>query len=121
MIAMPVKSRSENPAISPVFGKVKYFAVVDDNGAVEFIENIDKSGVKAVELLLSRGVKTLLMAHIGDRPFQFAKSSGIGVYYVGNERVTVNEAVEKFKNGQLPDASTLDPSLFNSHGGGHHH
>jgi predicted Fe-Mo cluster-binding NifX family protein len=116
MIAMPVKMNKENSAISPVFGKVKYFAIVSDNGEIQFIENIEKSGTKAVELLLSKGVKTLLMAHIGESPFKFALTKGIKIFFVGKERITINEAVQKFKNNQLIDATTIDLSQFSTHG-----
>jgi len=82
---------------------------------------IEKSGMKAVQLLISKGAKTLLMSHIGERPFQYAKSFGMEIYYVGKERVTIRDAVEKFKSGEYKDASTIELSLFSSHGKGEHH
>ena len=116
MIAMPVKTNNKTSAISPVFGKVKYFAIINDNGDIRFVENIEKSGTKAVELLVSNGVTTLLMSHIGERPFRHAKSKGLKVYFVGKERTLITEAVEKFKANKYPEASTIDKSLFIGHG-----
>jgi len=121
MIAMPVKTNKEDSAVSPVFGKVKFFALVDDNNNIKFIENVEKSGSSAINLLISHGVKTLLMSHIGMRPFQMAISSGIDIYFVGKERVTISEAVEKFKNGEYPNAKDIDSSLFASHSKSDHH
>ena len=119
MIGMPVKSAKPESAISPVFGKVKYFAIVDDNGNIEFVENVEKSGVKAIELLLSKGVKTLLLSHLGKRPYEVALENNMKIYYVGKERITIKEAVEKLKNGEYPELATLDlEEFFNSH---HHH
>jgi len=121
MIAMPVKSNKPDSAISPVFGKVKYFAIVDEVGNIQFVENREKSGMKAVQLLIENGVKTLLMSHIGERPFQLAINSGIEVFYVGKERITISEAVEKWKNGEFQNAKEVDISLFSHHGKGEHH
>ncbi len=116
MIAIPVKSNSVESAVAPTFGKVKYFAVIDDkNSSVSFIENIEKSGVKAVELLLSHNVNVLLMSHIGERPFSLITSQGVDVYFVGNERITIDEAVLKYRNGQLQNAKDIDLNLFSKH------
>jgi predicted Fe-Mo cluster-binding NifX family protein len=121
MIGLPVKMNSENSAVSPVFGKVKYFAIVDSDKNIKFVENVEKSGTKAVELLIQNGVKTLIVPHIGERPFELAISQGLKVYFAGKERVTILEAVEKFENGDFPDATTIDKALFIGHGSNHHH
>lgn len=120
MIVMPVKSNNENSAISPVFGKVKFFAIVNENLEITFVENVEKSGIKAVELLVQNGAKTLLMSHIGEKPFQTAKEKSLEVFFVGKERVTIKEAVEKFKNGEYKNASEIDKNLFIGHGSGDH-
>jgi predicted Fe-Mo cluster-binding NifX family protein len=121
MVAMPVKSRSEDSAISPVFGKVKYFAVVDESGNISFVENIEKSGARAIQLLLENGAKTLLMSHMGENPFQMAVRSGIEIFFVGKERITIKEAVEKLKNGEFQKATEIDKNIFIGHHGSHHH
>jgi len=121
MIAMPVKTNSQESAISPVFGKVKYFAIVDSDNKIKFVENLEKSGTKAVQLLLENGVTNLLTPHIGENPFQMALEKGLKVYFVGKERMTILEAVAKFRNSEFPDATTIDKNLFIGHGGSHHH
>jgi predicted Fe-Mo cluster-binding NifX family protein len=82
---------------------------------VKFLENFEKSGVKAIQLLLENGAETLLMSHMGERPFQIALQSGIEVFYVGKDRVTISEAVEKFQNGDFQNAKEVEVSTFNSH------
>ncbi len=121
MIAMAVKTDSENSAISPLFGKAKYFALVDKDEKITFLANIEKSGIKAINLLINKGVKTLLMSHIGERPFQTALNANLDIYFVGKERVEIREAITKFKNGEYPNATTIDSSLFMGGKGDHHH
>jgi predicted Fe-Mo cluster-binding NifX family protein len=124
MIAIPVKSNSLESAVSPTFGKVKYFALVDSTENITFIENSEKSGIKAVQLLLDNGVDTLLMSHIGEKPLSAISSNEVKVFFVGKERITIKEAVLKLKNGELPLAIDIDPNLYTGHGKhdhDHHH
>ena len=112
MIAMAVKTNNINSAISPLFGKAKYFAIINENKDIEFISNNLDSGIKVVELLLSKGVKTLLISHMGEKPFSIAISRNVNIYFVGKDRITIDEALNKLKNGEFPLAKEIDSELF---------
>jgi predicted Fe-Mo cluster-binding NifX family protein len=112
IFGIPVKTNGENPAIAPTFGKVKFFAIVNGD-EVKIVENVEKSGMKAVQLLLDNGVNVLLMSHIGGRPLEMALQSGIDVRFVGKDRITISEAVSKIET--FPKATEIDSDLFTSH------
>jgi predicted Fe-Mo cluster-binding NifX family protein len=112
IFGIPVKTNGEDPAISPVFGKVKFFAIVNDD-EVKIVENIEKGGMNAIRLLLENGVTTILMSHMGGRPLQIALQNGMDVRFVGKDRITVSEAVSRADS--FPKANEIDPALFTSH------
>lgn len=120
MICMPVKTKKEDSAISPVFGKVKYLAVVTDNGTVNVIENTFGGGGGIVEFMLRSGVKTVIAKHIG--PIGRVLDFGIEVYYSGEERLTIPDAIKKLKNGELIKIDRTNTHLMaSSHSHDHSH
>jgi predicted Fe-Mo cluster-binding NifX family protein len=112
IFGIPVKTNGENPAIAPTFGKVKFFAIVNGD-EVKIVENVEKSGMKAIQLLLQNGVTTILMSHMGERPLQIALQNGIDVRFVGKDRMTISEAVSRVAD--FPKANEIDSALFTSH------
>lgn len=100
MIVIPVKTDKQNSAVSPLFGKAKWFALVKDSG-VEMVKNSFSSGSEVVNWLHSIGAKTLIASHLGARPFELLNSLGIEAYFAGDERIEIEEVLQKHKNGEL--------------------
>lgn len=101
MIAIPVKTNKDNPAIAPLFGKAKWFAFID--GEKMIIEkNLCDGGKEVVQWLISKGVDKLIIQEMGINPYEKVKESGkIKIYHCGFERITTTEAIEKFNNNGL--------------------
>ena len=100
MIAMPVKRAEENPPLTTVFGKAKWFAFVDEEGRVEVRENPHAgAGPKTVAWLIENGVKTIVTPHIGGNPFMMLESAGVRLWYPGEKRLLVSEALEMLRRG----------------------
>lgn len=100
MIAVPVKTNGENPAITTLFGKAKWFALIGKNG-VSIEKNESQSGRKVVDELVKKGVDTLIFNHIGGNPFMLLQKNKIKCFHSGDGRVLLNEALEKLKNDGL--------------------
>jgi len=102
-VAIPVKMNRENPPISPLFGKAKWFAVVDiDDNRVEIIPNGKESGREVVDWLHNIGVEALIIQGIGFGPYEMIKDyEDITLYHAGFGRVLLQEALEKFKKDEL--------------------
>lgn len=101
MIAIPVKTNKENTAVSTMFGKAKYFALIS-NDRVEIIRNEHVGGRAVATWLKSKNVDTLITSHMGDNPFSVLLEMGIKVYFAGNERIEINDVLLKYADGELP-------------------
>jgi len=112
-LAIPVKLKRENPPIAPLFGKAKWFAIVDGD-SIDIIQNTQQGGRAVIEWLYRMGVEVLLIQEIGIAPYEMIKELGtMGIYYVGSERILLNSALEKFKRDELEllDDTNIDKIL----------
>jgi predicted Fe-Mo cluster-binding NifX family protein len=127
-IAIPVKTDKENPAVAPLFGKAKWFAFVE-NDKVTIEKNHEEGGHAVIEWLIKSGVDTLIVQEMGATPYEVIKAYGkIQLYHAGYERITLNEVLEKFRQGGLTllDEEEMQKVIArheskHSHGGHHHH
>lgn len=69
MIAIPVKTNKENPPVSTLFGKSKWFAYIDENNNVSIETNDTDSGRDVVQSMIAKGVTKLVFHHMGGNPF----------------------------------------------------
>lgn len=114
MIAIPVKSRGDNPEIDERFGRAELFCIID-NKVLGFIENNGKeessgAGGLAVKLLADQNVETVISPHIGPKAMDALKALKIEAYSVG-ECKTVNEALDNFAAGKLSSQTQAKPGL----------
>jgi len=121
-IAIPVKTDRENPAVAPLFGKAKWFAFVEGEKITIERNNAD-GGQAVIAWLVQSGVDTIIMQEMGATPYEMIKAQGgIALYHSGFERVTLDEVLTKFKNGELP---RLDDNkmaeIIKHHEGSHSH
>jgi len=114
LIAVPVKFNKENPPISPAFGHAKYFAFVDENG-VKIEKNPYEGGIKVVDWLLDKGVDIVITQHIGLKPFVILANEGVKLYYPGEGRIEVNDAIDAFKKGNLQEITEDNIEKFAKH------
>ena len=99
--------------VDPRFGRCAYFIIVDtDNMAFEAVENgqarsMGGAGVQSGQLIAEKDVSTVLTGNVGPNAYQTLNAGGVeiitGVYGL------VQEAVEKYKNGELK--STTGPNV----------
>ena len=116
LIAMPVKMNKQNPPLTTVFGKAKWFAFADDGGTVEIRENpYAGAGPKTVSWLVDAGVDTVVTQHIGGNPFMIMKDAGIRIFYPGEGRILVDEVLEKMRNGGLEEITVDNIMRFTQH------
>ena len=100
-IAIPVKMNKENAPLSPLFGKAKWFAIVED-GTVRFAENLQEGGKAVIEWLLSQDIDTIIFQEMGNTPYAMIKEAGsVNLFHAGYERVLLNDILEKFNADEL--------------------
>ena len=127
-IAIPVKTNGEDPAVAPLFGKAKWFALVDGDN-VEIVKNTAQGGRAVIEWLIDQNVDAMVIQEMGSTPYALIKAhGGIILYHAGYDRITLSEVMERFKNRTLTELNDEKMAAViarheskNSHGGGHGH
>ena len=99
-LAIPIKMNKENSAIAPLFGKAKWFAIVD-NGEITIIPNNQTGGQAVIELFDEMKIDALLIQEMGVSPYTKAKELGVMLYHTGFERILLSDVLEKFENNDL--------------------
>ena len=115
-VAMPVKRDQENPPLTTVFGKAKWFAFADEKGRIQIEENpYAGSGGKTVAWLIERGADTIVTQHIGGNPFMIFKEAGVKVFHPGKGRLLVSEALEALHEGACEEITMDNVAQFTHH------
>ena len=99
-LAIPIKMNKEDSAVAPLFGKAKWFAIVE-NEEVTIIPNNQTGGQAVMELLNEMKIDALLIQEMGVSPYAKAKELGMMLYHTGFERILLSDVLEKFKNNDL--------------------
>ncbi len=121
MTAFPVKTNKENSAISPLFGKAKYFAFYDgENLSIE--ENLCNGGGQVVDWFIQKGVDKMVIKEMGIKPYKKTQNSNIKIFYSGDERVLTNDLIEKINSNGLKELDEKEMlSIIKKHESSHTH
>ncbi len=98
--------------VDPRFGRAQYFVFVDtDTMECESVPNPNVGayggvGVQSAQLVAERRAKVVITGHVGPNASQALAAAGIKVI-TGMSGLTVREAVERFKKGEV---SAVSPS-----------
>jgi len=110
--AAPFKMQKLDSAITKVFGKAKYFGIYnDETNEIEIIENQNPGGPAIFAQLVDKGVDVVLTPHAGPGAVRGAEQTGIKLYYCGEERKLLLEAVKEFQEGKYPQ---ITPENFHN-------
>ncbi|MEA2047335.1 MAG: NifB/NifX family molybdenum-iron cluster-binding protein [Campylobacterota bacterium] len=101
-IAIPVKMNKENPPVAPLFGKAKWFAIVED-GKVNIEPNPVEGGRAVIEWFDELGVDTIIIQEMGEGPYSVVQKLGtMKIYHSGFERILLDDVLKKFEENTLP-------------------
>ena len=126
MLAIPVKTATEGSAVAPLFGKAKWFAIVDDGGVITFWHNEHRNGRAVAEHFKSEGVTHLVFQDMGANPFSLLEREGIACYHSGQGRLLLKDVINYFNDTALIRVNRENMAeyveLSHKHSkGGHHH
>lgn len=109
-ICVTAGASSLDAPVDPRFGRCPFFVIVDiDSMDVNSVANTyagESSGVgiQAAQTIARLGAKALITGNIGPNALQTLTSANIDVYQL--QGVTVRDAVDKFKRGELTKISS---------------
>ena len=102
--AAPLKMNKSESAITKVFGKAKYFGIYDDTtNELKVIVNQMPGGPAIFNQLVAENVDVVLTPHAGPGAVNGSRRFGIKLYYCGDDRKTLLEAVKEFQEGKYPE------------------
>ena len=111
--AAPFKMNKEDSAITKVLGKAKYFGIYDDStNQLEVIENKETGGPAIFTELKKQDVSVVLTPHAGPGAVNAAVKFDIKLYYCGDERKILLEAVKEFQEGKYPEITATNFQQF---------
>lgn len=100
MIVFPLKTNKKDSAISPLFGKAKYFAFYDGK-SLQIEKNELNSGSKLIDWFISKNVDKIVIKEMGSSPYEKIKKTNIEIFYAGDERITSEELINKINAQSL--------------------
>lgn len=121
MIAIPVKRNETETAIAPLFGKAKWFALVNEDKEVTFWKNESHSGRVVSDYLISQNVDAVILQHIGHQPFEMLESAGIQCFDAGEGRVLYKDALALLSQETLEKVTEYNIDCLAAHGHSHGH
>ncbi len=108
-VAVTSKGQTLDDQVETRFGRSPYFLVVDtDSMNVEPVENPNTTagggaGIQSAQLMTEHDAKAVLTGNCGPNAFRTLEAAGVKL--ITGVSGTVREAVQKFKDGELSDAS----------------
>ncbi len=111
---MKIIITSEGPELTsqvdPRFGRAKHFVLFDtetgDAASHDNAQNLNApqgAGIQAAQAVARLGAEAVLTGHVGPKAFTTLHAANIAVYTGASG--TVSEAIERYKNNQLPLAT----------------
>ena len=114
--AAPLKMNKKESAITKVFGKAKYFGIYNDKtNELKVIKNQNPGGPAIFAQLIDEGVDTILTPHAGPGAVNGAMRAGMKLFYCGEERKDLLEAVKEFQEGKYIEITANNYHQFHSH------
>ncbi len=114
-IALTAMGNTMDSQLDPRFGRAKMFILYDtETDEFSVIDNklnlnaAQGAGIQSAGNIAASGAKVLISGHCGPKAFGVLSSAGIKVYSAKTDMVTVSEAIELFKNGELKEADSAD-------------
>jgi predicted Fe-Mo cluster-binding NifX family protein len=104
--------------VDPRFGRAAGFMIVDlETGESQYVDNgasqarSQGAGIQAAETVARTGATVVLTGHVGPKAFQALSAAGLKIAH-NLENMTVRQAIENFKKGNVAWATPEDARGF---------
>ena len=112
-IAITIAGNDWDSPVEARFGRARQFALVDTEADTfelhdnqQNLQAAQGAGIQSAQRVVELDVEAVISGHCGPKAFQVLKAAGIRIYTA--QDLTVREAVEKLKAGELPEAAAPD-------------
>jgi predicted Fe-Mo cluster-binding NifX family protein len=112
-VAITASGQNPDSQIDLRFGRARGFIIYDlDNDSYQYVDNTQNlnamqgAGIQAAQNIVNQDVEALITGHCGPKAFSVLSSANVKIF-TGSEG-TVQEALEKYKNNDLQEATSAD-------------
>ena len=112
-IIVTARGKEMSDEVDPRFGRAKFFILVDadtkEATAHDNSQNLNAAqgaGIQAAQSVVRLGAEAVISGNVGPNAFQTLNAAGIKVYLCS--QATVEEAVRKFKAGELKEVDSAN-------------
>ncbi len=116
-IAITAKGEGLDSPLDPRFGRAQCFIVMDtETGEHQVVSNdanvqaAQGAGIQAGQNVVETGAEAVITGNVGPKAFRTLQSAGIKIYLCSAESVTAQEALERFRRGELAEVSEANVS-----------
>ncbi len=109
-IAITATGENLNSAVDRVFGRARYFVIMDAEGNnVEVLENSQNvnaaqgAGIQTAQHIADRSVNVLLTGNVGPNAFRALEAASVRVFQFERDILTVRDALAAWKEGRLQE------------------
>ncbi len=109
-IAITATGENLNSAVDRVFGRARYFVIMDAEGNnVEVLENSQNvnaaqgAGIQTAQHIADRSVNVLLTGNVGPNAFRALGAASVRVFQFERDILTVQDALAAWKEGRLQE------------------
>lgn len=119
IIAIPVDEKDINSKVCVSYGRTPYYEFYNtETKTAEFIDNeaanaSGGAGIQASQMLVDKGVETVLTIRCGQNAADVLNAANIDIYKTNAE--TANANIEAFEKGELSSLTDIHPG-FHNHG-----
>lgn len=115
MLAVAVKTDKANTAVSPLFGKAKFFAFYDGKN-ITIEKNEAGDGMAVINWFAQKGVDTVIVKEMGSNPYKALQKNDMKLLYAGDERIEIADIIKKYEAGELDGLSEMQmQKIINKH------
>jgi len=112
-ILVTAKGKQISDEVDPRFGRARFFILVDtetnETTAHDNSQNLNVTqgaGIQAAQGVVRLGAEAVISGNVGPNAYQTLNTAGIKVYLC--PQTTVDEAVRKFKAGELKEVASAN-------------
>lgn len=112
-ILVTAKGKQTSDEVDPRFGRARFFILVDtETNEVTVHDNSQNlnaaqgAGIQAAQGVVQLGAEAVVTGNVGPKAFRVLNTAGIKVYLC--PQTTVDEAIRKFKAGELKEVSSAN-------------
>lgn len=121
--AVPVQGNSLDAKLSGHFGSAPYFAIIEEDGSVNFLDRSGKAGggCAPVDELLSEGVNRVISIGMGQGALNRLKAAGIDASFVVKAPGRLEHFITALQENTLMLSNDIGICVDHGHGHEHEH